>query len=602
MHTESPLAVLLVLVPLASIAQPAAAPEGLVPAGATVRQVGTVAEMLAAGDLQEGLHFAVAGYHREGDEGGGLFRYEAASAREPDGGLVLRPANAEGRFLRVFDGTEDVYAEWFGAYGDSTQPHDDKDAINACLAALGRVKLLSRVYGVRGKPDPWHANVTYHAIDLGPNYRIEGSGRDATGVRLLDGTNPAGNNPFENYFNLLYNRAFHESADHVIVRDLTIDCNFDGQDKRTTINAIAIRGGDALIERVNLRGYGTGFDPDGPSSRECFVIHQTLVYKDRTASRRAATLRDLDFTGAGHNGSVPGDVGEITHVAIGGTHNFDDLTWIMPQGKDPDFDPADGGENERNWWPSFGGLIENCAFHDEGFDPATQKSPLHAITYADCIGLTVRGNRVDNYEGTAVYVMSWWNRGTTIIDNTFRNVAIGIALQAQGHEGSPLQAPLHEDVVVERNAIELGSPMHDRWGTIGLQLFGSCPGGRTRFANMTIRNNRISGRAYTDANGNRRCPTGISIQIVDPLYSRLRFEDNTIDIPDFGQASWVPQEPGSMSVTFYPMARWDEDTETGNVVFRGNRTPGGKVVRPILVDWYYKNEGKYGAQKAGTEP
>jgi len=189
------------------------------------------------------------------------------------------------------------------------------------------------------------------------------------------------------------------------------------QDKHTTIHAIAIRGGGALVERVNFRAYGTGRSPETGSSRECFVVHQTLVFKDAMSCRRAAVCRDLDFTGCGHIGSLDGNVAEITHIALGGANNFENVGWIMPQGRDPDFDPADGGENEKNWWPAYGGLVENCLIRDEVYDPATQKSPLNGITYGDCIGVTVRGNRVEDWEGSAVFTMSWWNRNTVIIDN-----------------------------------------------------------------------------------------------------------------------------------------------------------------------------------------
>ena len=54
------------------------------------------------------------------------------------------------------------------------------------------------------------------------------------------------------------------------------------------LTSIGVSAGGALVERVSFRGYGTGRHPDTGSSRECFVVHQTLVYKDRTSCRRAA--------------------------------------------------------------------------------------------------------------------------------------------------------------------------------------------------------------------------------------------------------------------------------------------------------------------------
>jgi len=425
---------------------------------------------------------------------------------------VFEARNLPGRLVRVVGPDDDAFAEWFGAYGDGDRPnpHDDQDAINRCLAAYGRVKLLARTYGVRGRPQPYNPAVSFHAIDLAPNYRIVGSGREATRLKLLDGANPQGGGPGDNYFIMLYNRSFHESADFLVIRDFTIDCNFDQQDKHVTIHAIGIRGGGALVERLNLRGYGTGRAPETGSSRECFVVHQTLVYKDRKACRRAAVYRDLDLTGCGHNGMLPeGAIGEITHLALGGANNFDNLGWIMPKGADPDWDPANGGENENNWWPSYGGSVENCVIHDEVYDPPTQKSPLNGITYSDCVGMTVRGNRIENWEGCAVFVMSWWNRDTVIEDNRFANVTIGLALNMVSQDAKPVQCPRHENVLFAHNEIVLGPHRNAPWGTCGVSLYGADIPSEVRMKGIHIRQNTNSGRAYANAKGGRVGPLGM---------------------------------------------------------------------------------------------
>ena len=561
----------------------------------TILTVDTVADLLALREADGAARYVVRGYHRPGDDGGGVFRYDPKGEQTADGGTVLAPRHLPGRFTRKLDPWGEVYAEWFGARGDGDgpDPHNDAPAINACLRPFARVRLLAKTYGVRGTPTHFNPDATYHAIDLGPRYRIEGSGRGATRIRLLDGSNPKGTSPGSNYFNVLANRRFHESADYVVVRGLTVDCNFDGQNKHTTINAIGLRGGGALVERCNFRGYGTGCHPTG-NSRECFVIHQGLVYKDAKGCRQAAIYRDLDFTAPGHNGSVPGHVAEITHITLGGAHNFDNYTWILPKGRDPDFDPANGGENENNWWPSFGGLVENCTVRDERYDPATQKSPLHAITYGDSIGVTIRNNTVCDFEGAAVFVMSWWNRGTTIVDNHFLRVASGVALHVKGTKGKPLQCPRHEGVRIERNTITLGAPVHHRWSPIGIQYYGQDLDKAVRLKNILVRQNRIAGRSYADAAGKTRYPVGITIQLLRPNHQNLVFEDNVIDVPDFGQSAWIPQEPHSQSIVYFPLARWDEDATAGNVRFINNRTPAGRRVRPILADWWFKNEPAWG--------
>lgn len=560
------------------------------------RTFDTVADMCAAASPAKGERLAVKGYRSAEDGGGGIFRYDPESKLTADGGAVLESQKAPGRLIRIVDPEQDAYAEWFGAYGDGDgpQPHDDHEAINKCLAAYGRVKLLAKTYGVRGVPDRWNPKGSYRAVDLGPYYHIVGSGRDRTKIKLLDGTNPPGGGPGDNYFIMLYNRDFHESAEYVVVRDLTIDCNFDRQDKHTTIHAIGIRGGGALVERVNFRGYGTGRNPESGASRECFVVHQTLVYKDRTSCRRAAVYRDCDFTGCGHNGSAGGNVAEITHIALGGANNFENMGWITPKGKDPDFDPASDGENENNWWPAYGGLVENCVIHDEVYDPATQKSPLNGITYGDCIGLTVRGNLVRNWEGTAVFTMSWWNRNTTIVDNRFLGVTGGVALAMASENAKPVQCPRHEGVLVAHNQIELGPHKHAPWGTCGVNLFGGDIPSVVRMKSIHVRENTISGRAYTSAAGGRACPLGIKIQILRASYHDLRIEDNVLDLPDFSDAVWIPKEPYAQSLLYYPLALWEDAVKAGHVLFRGNRNRDGKVLYPLLADWYFKNTPIWG--------
>ena len=562
------------------------------------RAFNTLAELCAAPDLRREEPLTVRGYRQPGDGGGGVFRYDPASAQPADGGSSLEPDVSPGRLLRVVDREEEAYAEWFGAYGDgdSAAPHDDHEAINRCLAAYQRVTLRDRVYGVRGTPNRWHPGVTHHAIDLGPNYRLAGMGRERTTLRLLDGTNPRGNGPFENYFILVANRSFYESAENVVIRDLTLDCNFDAQDKRTTIHAIGIRGGGALVERVNFRRYGTGHNPDGPSSRECFVVHQTLVYKDASSSRRGAVYRDLDFTDPGHNGMLTGRVGEITHMALGGANNFGNLSWITSQGADPAFDPGNGGENENNWWPAYGGLVENCVIHDEVFDPEVQKSPLNGITYGDCVGTVVRGNRVLNFEGCAVFTMSWWNRNVVIVGNDFLNVTVGVALCLQSDKAQPVQCPRHENVLIAHNRIETGTDAHAPWGTCGINLFGGDMPVEIRMRSVHVRENTIRGRAYSGREGKRACPLGIKVQILRAVYEDLRIEDNLIDLPDASEAVWAPPEPYGCSLMYFPQALWDDATRTGRIVYRGNRNPEGKVLYPFLVGWYFNQPSPWGRQ------
>jgi hypothetical protein len=291
---------------------------------------------------------------------------------------------------------------------------------------------------------------------------------------------------------------------------------------------------------------------------------------------------------------LEGTVGEITHITLGGADNFENKGWIMPQGADPDFDPANGGENENNWWPSYGGLVEGCVIHDEQFDPPTQKSPLNGITLGDSIGVTIRGNRVENFEGSAFFTMSWWHRNTTIVDNEFLNVTGGLALCLQSDGKLPIQCPRHENLLFAHNTIVTGTDPDAPWGVCAINLYGGEMPATVRMKGIHIRENTIRGRAYTLPSGARACPLGIKIQILRAVYHDIRIEDNVLDFPDYPDTVWVPREPGGSSLMFYPLALWESGNKAGDVLYRGNRTPEGKLVYPFLVDWYMDKPSPWG--------
>ena len=64
-------------------------------------------------------------------------------------------------------------------------------------------------------------------------------------------------------------------------------------------------------------------------------------------------------------------------------------------------------------------------------------------------------------------------------------------------------------------------------------------------------------------------------------------EQPTLDLPDFGDAVYVPQEPFAQSMRYFPLALWTDATKAGHVFYRGNRNPAGKSLYPFLADWYF---------------
>ena len=215
----------------------------------------------------------------------------------------------------------------------------------------------------------------------------------------------------------------------------------------------------------------------------------------------------------------------------------------------------------------------------------------------------VRNNVVENVDGGAVFTMSWHHRNTRIHDNVFTNVYSGLALHVKGSDGKPLQFPKHENVRFERNRIVLGTPKHTKWSPIGVQLYGQDLGNDPRLVNIVVRNNHIEGRSFLDAAGKRHYPVGISIQVLRDNLRGVRFEDNTIEIPDIPEEGvCTPKAPYGLAMRYFPLARWEADSKAGNIAFSGNRTPGGQSLLPSLADWYFKNDPLWGNPDGSTTP
>lgn len=125
----------------------------------------------------------VLGYYAAGDNGGGTFLWNGASAAADNGGTVIAPNTGSGRWIRqVANG---VYMpRMFGARGDGS---NDKtfvqNAIDAIFAAGGGTLYFDVIYTVGGSK---HAN-GFSIIDLKSGVHMVGPG----GLKLADNTNTA---------------------------------------------------------------------------------------------------------------------------------------------------------------------------------------------------------------------------------------------------------------------------------------------------------------------------------------------------------------------------------------------------------------------------
>ena len=199
-------------------------------------------------------------------------------------------------------------------------------------------------------------------------------------------------------------------------------------------------------------------------------------------SRKGATLTNLEFTGVGRNDMFDEKrftLAEVTHITVGGNDNFSNSPWMIPgpynprtfyswstvykasnpicqkphdinyypceqdypgapvgsgtcdgQFCDAKIDLTHGGDNAKNYWPSFGTVIEGIKIHDEYVKSGGNISRLHGISVGNAIGTKIEQNHFSNFDGVAIFDMTGWNSNTLIANNVFENVLTGVGLHA----------------------------------------------------------------------------------------------------------------------------------------------------------------------------
>lgn len=117
--------------------------KGIQPFGGTTFEAVGIVDTVAAlkafpvAGLTTGYSVHVNNFAAALDGGGGIFRYDSASATATDLGTVFAPNAGPGRWKRVYFGAVNV--KWFGAVGDGAT--DDTTAIQAALTAFLNVYL-----------------------------------------------------------------------------------------------------------------------------------------------------------------------------------------------------------------------------------------------------------------------------------------------------------------------------------------------------------------------------------------------------------------------------------------------------------------------------
>jgi hypothetical protein len=142
----------------------------------------TVAALKAVTPAGNGHRAVVRGYYAEGDDGGGIFYWNAADTTADDGGATIASTvtgfTVTGRWKRLFLPVR-VNIRWFGAKGDGVA--DDRTAIQAAVTYAS-----ARGGGVVYVP----AGIYLLSVTIGmlSKVRLIGAGRGATVLRLTAGS------------------------------------------------------------------------------------------------------------------------------------------------------------------------------------------------------------------------------------------------------------------------------------------------------------------------------------------------------------------------------------------------------------------------------
>ncbi len=275
---------------------------------------------------------------------------------------------------------------------------------------------------------------------------------------------------------------------------------------------------------------------------------------------------------------------------------------------DPSYDPSFMGENETNRWPCFGGEISNVNLHDVRGNPdgrnswgvggaiseddarTTNASFVNGISAFESEGLVIKNNTITNFDGVALFHMSWWNKNLTVDGNTFTNVEYGIQLSGINYRhwsaystryalGCAAQAPRLMGAQISNNRIVTSSNFVNAGrnrGRAAIQIDPrhvemdagySCPGGppddaAPRFSDLTVRNNHITGerfehfvsRVWGDPSTDYRRhdnPVGLFVNGIGRIRN-LRYTANTSCLEFSKTGTWGQLLLTAQAIAWYP--------------------------------------------------
>ncbi|MBI4422906.1 MAG: fibronectin type III domain-containing protein, partial [Elusimicrobia bacterium] len=250
---------------------------------------------------------------------------------------------------------------------------------------------------------------------------------------------------------------------------------------------------------------------------------------------------------------------------------------------------AQGGEAAGNWWPTYGGVIEENVVEDIAFNGTNN---LHAFTASNNLGGIIRNNRVERFEGAAVYLQSYWTQDLTVEGNDFRDVSSGLAVLQVIDPSKPGTGPsdfaTHERLLFRDNRIRLADTTNCV-SPAGVAIRYESQDAKMRLKDTVIQGNSIEVKPGYDydricnSEGAKVSPSGIVLDSWGTTIENLVIEDNVIETPRPHVWPTLPQDPHSYSMRIWPREQWDASGLAARVLFLRNRNRAGGLLRPLLL-------------------
>jgi len=206
---------------------------------------------------------------------------------------------------------------------------------------------------------------------------------------------------------------------------------------------------------------------------------------------------------------------------------------------------------------------------------------------ARCRAIEIAENEIINFDGAAVFWMSWKDQDVLVRRNRMLNVNCGVQIGVFGSDTELADAPYHFGARIADNYIVLGRYQSIQYELRGIHLYVQpwifTPPDPVRIKDVYIQGNFISGQT-TDG----KLPHGICLELWMPFFDNINIEENLVEVPDPSPSGGL-QTAYENALVFIPNNQYDYSNPKVRV--HHNRSIAGAELRLKIV--YYTQQAAF---------